>query len=409
MRKLFSLPLFLVCFQLSAQNHTTCDGMRYRTDVFETVTSTKGLKYGEGTTFNGTFQELYLDIYEPAQDNAEMRPAIILAFGGSYISGQREDIDWLCEAYARKGFVAVTIDYRLYDGPLIPLPSAAVMQDVVAKSVGDMKAAIRYLREDAATNNFYRIDPDYIFVGGISAGSITAAHTAVLDTSDTFTPELWSIIESNGGLEGYSSDNLEYSTEVRGFVNFSGGLNDASWIDAEDPPFVSIHDEFDGIVPYGEGFASIFFFDIIYLEGSLIMSEVADSVGVENQLYTIEGSLGHVSYFGSENARTNNVNRSTDFLYELICPDMISSLSAVDESALSLEVYPNPTINLLFLNYENNLSLRIQLYDVLGQKVGEWKDVNQLDLSRFEDGVYFLKVRDEGSSASVVKKISLKK
>lgn len=407
MRTSFSFLLLFVFFQLNAQDHPTCDGMRYRTDVFPEVTSTKALKYGEGTTIGGNFQELYLDIYEPTGDEAEARPAIILAFGGSYIGGAREDLEWLCEAYAKKGFVAVTIDYRLYDDALIPLPTAEEMQDVVTKSVSDMKAAIRYLKEDAATTNLYRIDPDYIFLGGISAGSITAAHTAVLDTSDTFSPELLSIIEANGGIEGNSSDNLEYTTEVRGFVNFSGGLNDASWIDAEDPPFFSVHDELDGTVPYGPGFASIFFFDIIYMEGSMVMTEVADSVGVENQLQTIEGSNGHVSYFGTQNARDINVNLSALFLYELICGDMISALPEVDGKLLALEAYPNPTQGQLFLNYDHSLTLNLSVYNALGQKLGTWQNARELDLSGFKAGIYLLEVIDMQSNQRVTRRVKV--
>ena len=149
MKYLLPICFLLLTISTTAQNHATCDGMRYIDDVFANVDVTAGLKYGEGTTINNNFQELYLDVYEPAGDDAEMRPAIILAFGGSFIGGERTDLDWLCEAYAKKGFVAVTIDYRLYDLPLFPLPTEEEMQNVVTKAVGDMKAAIRFLREDA--------------------------------------------------------------------------------------------------------------------------------------------------------------------------------------------------------------------------------------------------------------------
>jgi len=87
-----------------------CDGSRYQDDIFEDIKVTTGIKYGEGETFSGIFQELFLDVYEPANDELERRPVIVLAFGGSYIGGNREDLEFLCEAYARKGYVAVTID-----------------------------------------------------------------------------------------------------------------------------------------------------------------------------------------------------------------------------------------------------------------------------------------------------------
>lgn len=36
------------------------------------------------------------------------------------------------------------------------------MTDVVIKAVGDMKAAVRFLRQDAATVNNYRIDTNLL-------------------------------------------------------------------------------------------------------------------------------------------------------------------------------------------------------------------------------------------------------
>jgi len=405
MKKIIYALLFLSSFQMTAQNHPTCDGNRYRSDVFENFTSTTGLKYGEGTTFGGNFQELFLDIYEPEGDTETLRPLIILAFGGSFISGTREDMAFLCEAYAKRGYVAATIDYRLYDGPFFPIPSGEDMTDVVVKSISDMKAAIRYMREDAATTNLYKIDPNNIFVGGISAGSITAAHTAVIDSTDTFTDELLEILDANGGWEGNTSDNFEYSSEVQGYINFSGGLNDASWMDATDPPFMSIHDDNDGVVPYGEGFASIFGFDIIYLEGSQIMHEEADAEGIMNTLYTIENSDGHVSYMTNGAGREESINRSSDFLYELLCADYVSSIEDEYTILENLSISPNPTSGLIYIKNESSRALSSTVFNSLGQRLGIWKSSSQIDISHLENGIYFLETRDENSKEKTVTKI----
>ncbi len=408
MKKIIYTLLLFTSFQLAAQDHPTCDGNRYRADVFENFTETTGLKYGEGTTFGGEFQELFLDIYEPEGDTETLRPVIILAFGGSFIGGAREDMALLCQAYARRGYVAATIDYRLYDGPFFPLPSAEDMTDVVIKSISDMKAAIRYMREDAATANLYQIDPDNVFVGGISAGGITAAHTAVIDSTDTFTDELLAILAANGGWEGNTSDNFEYSSDVQGYINFSGGLNDASWIDANDPPFMSIHDDMDGVVPYGEGFASIFGFDIIYLEGSQIMHEEAETQGIMNTLYTIENSDGHVSYMGSVEGLTESINRSSDFLYELLCADYVSGIEDGYTELEGLSISPNPTSGLINLKNESSQVLNSTIFNAFGQNLGTWKNASQINLSHLANGVYFLETINEAATKKTITKIVVK-
>ena len=404
MKKILLFSLLSHCFDLTAQDHPTCDGLRYRTDVFADVESTKGLKYGEGTTINGTFKELYLDVYEPVGDLAENRPAIVLAFGGSFIAGERSNLEWLCEAFARKGFVAVTIDYRLYDLPLFPLPTAEEMQIVVTKTISDMKAAIRFLREDAATENQFRVDPDLVFAGGISAGAIVAAHTAALDSTDTITPELMDIISANGGFDGNTSSNFQYSSEVQGLINFSGGLNDAYWIDADDPPIFSVHDEFDGTVPYAEGFASIFGFNIIYMEGSGVMHEVADSVGVNNSLLTIVGSNSHVSYFNANQA-AGTLAQSAGFLHDLFCSP-VSSVKGAVEKLSAVTVYPNPSAGQLFVKSEEAHDLlHLTLFNAIGQQTGSWENAATLDLSSCEAGVYFLKIEDRKTNASTMRKV----
>ena len=403
---LFFLFSFTLVF---AQDYSSCDGQRYRTDVFTDVMSTKGLKYGAGTTIAGNSQELFLDIYEPVGDTAAVRPAIVLAFGGSYIFGMRENLDWLCEAFAKKGFVAVTIDYRLYDLPLFPVPTGEEMQEVVVKSISDMKAAMRYLVEDANTENLYRVDPEMIFVGGISAGAITAAHTAMLDSTDAITPELWDIISDNGGLEGNSSDNFQYATPARGLVSFSGGLNDASWLDAGDPPFVSIHDEFDGIVPYGGGFASIFGVDIIYFEGSQILQQVGDSVGVKNELMTIEGSNGHVSYFSSDTETETALNFSASFIHDVICGEISNNEERNNRQLDNIIIYPNPTSDLLFIKNENQFDLNLSLYNSLGQRLYGWKNTNAIDMKDFNAGVYYLRISRATSDHYLLRKIIVEK
>lgn len=401
MKKICLTLSAIFCFsQLIAQLHPTCDGARYRSDLFEEVTVTTGLKFGEGETITGNFQELFLDVYEPAEDAAEMRPVILVAFGGSFIGGSREDLDFLCRAYAKKGYVAVTIDYRLYDGPFFPLPNADQMTEVVIKAVSDMKAAVRFMREDAATDNEFRVDSDNIFVGGISAGAIVAAHTAVLDENDELSEFVEELLEENGGLDGNSSTNTEYSSEVSGFINFSGGLSEADWIDAEDPPFFSVHDEFDDVVPYGEGFASIFGIDIIYMEGSSTLQMRGDEVGVMNELQTLEDSYVHVSYLGNPSSTAAYINASADFMYELLCADFVSDVAEYEIAVL--KVQPNPTKGVVILENFSTVG-QVILYNAAGQRTGFWTNTSRIDLSDFAEGIYFLEaVNAEGERSRTI-------
>lgn len=388
----------------SAQNYPGCDDIRYRTEVFTEVTSTLGLLYGAGTTIAGNNQELFLDVYEPADDAQEIRPVIILAFGGSFISGERGDLAGLCESYARRGFVAVSIDYRLYDLPLIPFPTSDEMKEVVVKSISDFKAAIRYMREDAATSNTFRIDPDMIFIGGVSAGAIAAAHTAVLDETDNIDAFLLGLIEANGGFTGNSSDNTEYSNEVQGYVNLSGALNDASWMDENDPPLVSVHDDMDIVVPYNTGFASLLGVQIVYLEGSRQLHLKADSLEIPNRLLTIENSFEHVGYFGTAESYLATLDFTTEFLQDIMCEQLVGTTQQ-QADLNGIRSFPNPAQDRIQVTHPEGLSLDLSLFNSVGQRVLQKENASELVVGGLPAGIYWLHVEDSATRASTVKRV----
>ena len=114
---------------------------RYLDPVFEEVTVTKDVKYGENYTVisvpltgKATLEDLLLDVYEPTEDTSELRPLVILAHTGNFlphpvngsISGNKNIDSTSIEVsrrLARMGYVAANIDYRLGWNPRAPIAS----------------------------------------------------------------------------------------------------------------------------------------------------------------------------------------------------------------------------------------------------------------------------------------------
>lgn len=397
--KLLIPALLFFGFQSLAQ-HPTCDGTRYAIPTYSTD-STSALLYGNNDTYGGTNQDLYLDFFEPSGDVATARPLIILAFGGSFIGGVREDMHGLCEFYSSLGYATATIDYRLYDGPLFPFPDSVAMTTEVLMAVSDMKAAIRYFKEDAATSNTYRVDTNYIFVGGISAGGIVASHAALLDSNDVVESYIQPLLANNGGWTGNSSNNTQYTDDVRGVLNFSGALRRASYIDANDPAIFSVHDDGDDVVPYAAGYASIFAQPIIGMEGSFLMEQEAQSTGVSSELITIENSAGHVSYFNTNQGTDTILQRSTSFLYEIVCPQFAG---IEDLSTFELKVYPNPASELVTIESLHGSIESVVIYDQMGKVLyNHTGTTNSLTVNtvELESGSYIIRsVAADGSIQS---------
>ena len=276
-----------------------CGDERYNIEVFEEVTLTT-VKYGENMNFNGSaLQELMVDVYEPVDDDQEMRPLVIWAFGGSFVQGERDNMKDYAIANAKQGFVGATIDYRILDPLISGIPDSILGLDIAVKATSDMRAAIRFFRQDAATTNQFRIDPNKIFIGGLSAGGIVALTAGlVTDDSDIEWDHVRAAIDANGGIEGNSGDaeNLTYSSAVNGIINLSGALYNLNWLDSNDPPIAAMHGTADETVKYDCGFANSFGFDIIKLCGSGALKEYADQIGHDMRLTTVEEG-GHTNIY----------------------------------------------------------------------------------------------------------------
>jgi hypothetical protein len=385
------LVLFLIAWTSVslAQNHPSCNSQRYRVNVFDDVKVTKEVKYSSGETIGGQDVDLFMDVYEPLGDDETDRPVVVLAFGGSFINGTRGDLKALCEAFAKKGYVAVTIDYRLYDLALIPFPTSGEMRDVVIRAIKDMKSALRYLDDDAKVSNTFGVDMDWLFVGGISSGSITALHTAMLDSTDTYDSSMQSLLDSHAPIDGIT--NSDESIKIKAVLNYSGGLNDVSWIDSNDPPLISYHDDEDATVPYKNGYAQVFGQNIIALSGSYSIDSAATSVGILSELNTIEGSDGHVTYFLDQEQTIKVINESAAYMFNMICSETADLSDPIIYNPYSFG--PNPTDSKLTINVNENAS--IILTDITGRFIESQSFTRSatLNLNDLTPGTYILNVQ----------------
>jgi acetyl esterase/lipase len=130
-----------------------------------------------------------LDLALPSGSPAQLRPAIVVIHGGGWIEGDKSSFSTPKNRppgniydFAKLGFVAATINYRL--SKEAPYPAA----------LHDCKCAVRWLRAHAEQ---YRVDPDRIGVWGNSAGG----HLATLLAMTNDQPEF----EGDGPWEKFSS------------------------------------------------------------------------------------------------------------------------------------------------------------------------------------------------------------
>ncbi|TVT38484.1 T9SS type A sorting domain-containing protein [Hymenobacter setariae] len=337
MQKIVCLWVWLLGWAWSAHAQNAalaCGNGRYVDDLPGVqVQVTPNVLFGSNTVRNyytgaeSAPVELRLDVYEPAGDAAVQRPLLIFAFGGSFLEGARTkaEVVSICQGFARKGYVAAAIDYRLLNQNIFSLGAVYADQtklvDEVIRAAADMKAAIRFFKRDAATTNTYRIDPTRIFVGGYSAGAITALQVAYTEsiTENALTTKAYN---DNGGLEGNTDLpgapllGTYDASGIAGVVNIAGGVNNTSIVNAGNPPLYSAQGDKDDVVPYNCALLKPTQFNVC---GSGALEPIASAAGIANQLHPVAD--GNHSSPVAEPTYTQIINEAAAFLQRtVLCP-----------------------------------------------------------------------------------------
>ncbi len=135
-----------------------------------------GLEYGSATNYLGQTQSLLLDLYLPP-DTDTSRPLVVLVHGGGFANGDRSNMAAAARDYARRGFAAASLGYRL--NPTLPgFSDLPAYLEAAANAVDDGMESVRWLRANAAT---FDVDPDRIAMMGTSAGGGLSLGVAVTE------------------------------------------------------------------------------------------------------------------------------------------------------------------------------------------------------------------------------------
>ncbi len=311
MSKLFAFAMLVLLTASSGAAQTkrspsasATAGVRYLDEVFSNYTRTNDLVYGQAVNLaTGQSETLKLDLYEPAGDTELYRPAIVWIHPGGFVQGDKNDwkIVQRCEEFAWRGYVAIANNYRLYDDPNDGTGNA------VRQAYEDTKAAIRWLRANAAT---YRIDVNRISVGGTSSGGFAALSTAYEEDA------------GNSGNPGYSS-------EVSACIDGSGALEFDTIMDIGEAPLLIVHGDQDENVPYNEA---------LQLEARAI------ATGIPYEFHTFVGE----DHSWTDPERQQFIEWAVDFNYRYVIQTAVGGVPAVTVSDVAVAEGNSGTLNAVF-------------------------------------------------------------
>jgi acetyl esterase/lipase len=175
---------------------------------------------------DGAKHGLLLDLYLPQRNESQLSPVLVFIHGGGWIEGTKES----CPAatFTQRGYAMACVEYRLAGG--FAGCSAVV---TFPAQIRDVKAAVRWLRQNA---DQYGLDPDRFGAIGNSSGGHLAALLGV----------------SHGAAQ-LAGEHTGVSDAVQAVCDWYGPVDvtqpPPTIVFEDDPPFLVIHGEVDGMVP----------------------------------------------------------------------------------------------------------------------------------------------------------------
>jgi para-nitrobenzyl esterase len=118
---------------------------------------------------------LYLNIWTPAHAAAGSLPVLVYFYGGGFMAGDASEPRYDGAGMARKGIVAVTVNYRLGVFGFLALPALAKESPHHASGdygLLDQNMALRWVHDNIAA---FGGDPGRVTIAGQSAGSMSVS------------------------------------------------------------------------------------------------------------------------------------------------------------------------------------------------------------------------------------------
>lgn len=272
---------------------TAPEAIRYRDIVFDAVEVRREVVFAAGATTEAGVIDLKMDVFSPAGDDARDRPVLLVAFGGGFVGGDRGEVEGIARAFARRGYVSATFDYRVLAAP--PESSQALLEAGLA-AVHDAFAVVRFFRADAMGEDLFGTRADSIFIAGESAGGVIAAVAASFDPEDAFADaRVTSYLRANGGVFGQVGAHRDVGSRIQGALALSGATFDLGAVDETSAPLYAAHDALDPVVPCGTGPEGASFTGLV-VSGSCELVPTWVQAGVAAELFLLPDSDGHLSF-----------------------------------------------------------------------------------------------------------------
>lgn len=257
----------------------------------------------EKTTFAYAVHDadtLRLDRYAALTPDSRLKPCLVFLFGGGFMTGTRDNRRFqpFFDYYARRGFVVVSIDYRLgmkrakAAGLLDEAHFTQALESTLSMATEDLYDATAYI-----CGHMPDVDLARIVTCGSSAGAIT-------------------VLMGEYGIcnaHPMAAEKLKQDFNYAGVIAFAGAICDMQgelrWTTRNPAPMMLFHGDADRNVPYG-----VVGVDGVYLFGSKHIADDLTRRKIPHWFYSVANTNHSMAW----RPMTENRNEIDSFLEKLV-------------------------------------------------------------------------------------------
>lgn len=250
---------------------STCKNEAYKKTIDSMYTESTNARKDHLIKTYKTVDGYNLDIHiflPDSIDKTKRNPVMVYFSGGSWTKGNPEWAFYGCHSYAKKGWIGISVEYRLADRH----------ETTPFEAVKDARSAIRWLRVNADT---YNIDTTRIVATGNSAGGHLVLTTALAtdwnEDSDNLkysaAPNL--LLVNAGVYNLYAESSTDWITRDLADKSLAKKISPIHLLRTGLPPILIIHGTNDQSVDYAS---------------AKDFAEEMEKLGNDFEFHTLEGA-----------------------------------------------------------------------------------------------------------------------
>ncbi len=196
----------------------------------------------KNVVYDKTSERQVMDIYYPDMpDKIEGKVNVfIMVHGGGWTLGDKGSYKELCKTMAKKGMVAVTMNYRLFQTGIPDNEQSVFIPDVLDDLDNAIKAVDKRLRDEGIT-------PNKLILQGHSAGASTVVYYGATRQNESAIPLAFVVNMASpmnyGPTYGINPTHVANPSLPHAFL--SNAITD--YVDSTLPPQIMFYGDYDGL------------------------------------------------------------------------------------------------------------------------------------------------------------------